>query len=253
MLDKAFELELIAFTADSCSMAEAAGADRIELCANPLEGGTTPSPGMIIQARMNTVIDLYPIIRPRGGDFNYSDAEFDVMQKDVIFCKQQGCDGVVIGMLNVDGTVDEEKTQRLVQTAWPMGVTFHRAFDHVHDQFEGLEAVIRCGCERILTSGGMPTAAEGAQRIAQLIGQADGRIDIMPGSGIRSNNIISLAKATGAHVFHSSARMHYHSTAQKVNERLPMSENKHHGLDPGEAASLYQKLVEYFGNTELIP
>ncbi|MBK7306184.1 MAG: copper homeostasis protein CutC [Chitinophagaceae bacterium] len=215
-----FRLEVIGFTIESCILAQAAGAHRIELCDNPGEGGTTPSYGFIKAARENLRIELYPIIRPRGGDFFYSDAEFDVMKVDVKLCKDLGCDGVVIGMLNADGTVDKKRCKELVEIAYPLGVTFHRAFDRVSDAAQALEDVIEIGCERILTSGLVPNALNGAETLAALIKQADERIIIMPGSGIRAGNIIELAQKTGAVEFHTSARMNIDSKMNYTNEGM---------------------------------
>src|SRR5581483_5638468 len=138
-------------------------------------------------------IDVYPIIRPRGGDFLYTEEEFDIMMKEVAYCKQVGCNGVVIGLLNADGAIDKKRTARLVDIAYPLGVTFHRAFDWAANPFEAMEDIISVGCERILTAGQRPTAPEGAELINQLVRQADDRIIIMPGSGIRADNIAALA------------------------------------------------------------
>ena len=201
-----FKLEVIAFNIESCELAQKSGAHRIELCDNPGEGGTTPSIGMIKAARQKVTIELFPIIRPRGGDFLYTDDEFDIMKEDILQCKKIGCDGVVIGLLNEDGTVDTNRTSILVNLAYPMSVTFHRAFDRAQDPFKAMEDIINCGCERILTSGQQPTASEGIELITALIKQADERIIIMPGSGLRSDNIISIAKQSGAVELHSSAR-----------------------------------------------
>jgi len=216
-------LEIIAFNITSCIRAQSAGASRIELCDNPADGGTTPSFGFIKAAREQLRIPLYCMIRPRGGDFLYSDEEIAIMKKDVAVCKELGCDGVVFGLLNADGAVDIKNTAELVRLAYPMGVTFHRAFDRVKDPESALEVIIETGCERILTSGLKPTAPEGAELIARLIKDADDRIIIMPGSGVRSGNIMELAKKTGATEFHSSARMkldsrmNYSNAAMKEN------------------------------------
>jgi copper homeostasis protein len=201
-----FKLEVIAFNIESCELAQQSGAHRIELCDNPGEGGTTPSIGMIKAAREKVDIELFPIIRPRGGDFLYSDDEFEIMKEDILQCKKIGCDGVVIGLLNADGNVYKIRTSQLVNLAYPMSVTFHRAFDRANDPFKAMEDIIECGCERILTSGQQPTASEGIELITSLIKQADERIIIMPGSGLRSDNIISIAQQSGAIEFHSSAR-----------------------------------------------
>jgi copper homeostasis protein len=215
-----FKLEVIGFNIESCLLAQAAGAHRIELCDNPGEGGTTPSYGFIKAAREKLKIDLYPIIRPRGGDFLYSAAEFEVMKADVQMCKDLGCDGVVIGMLNADGSVDKVRCRQLVALAYPLGVTFHRAFDRVSNASKALEDIIEIGCERILTSGLQPAASEGAETIVSLIKQATERIIIMPGSGVRSENITELAKTTGAVEFHTSARMNMESKMTYVNEMM---------------------------------
>jgi copper homeostasis protein len=215
-----FQLEICAFNLASAIVAQGSGADRIELCGSPAEGGTTPSPGIIRSARELLRIALYPIIRPRGGDFLYSDEEFRVMLRDIEYCKQVGCNGVVIGMLNADGTVDQARCARLVEAAYPLGVTFHRAFDWASNPFEALETIIQLGCERILTSGQRPTAEEGVELIDQLVREADDRIVIMPGSGIRSANIVSLAEKTGASEFHTSARLLQASAMSYVNTRM---------------------------------
>jgi copper homeostasis protein len=213
-------LEVIGFNIESCSLAQVAGAHRIELCDNTGEGGTTPSYGFIKAARKNLQIDLFPIIRPRGGDFLYTDAEFEVMKTDIKICKELECDGVVIGMLNADGTVDKKRCSQLVELAYPLGVTFHRAFDRVNNPSQALEDIIEIGCERILTSGLQPTALDAAELIASLIKQADERIIIMPGSGVRSDNIIELAKKTGAKEFHSSARINIASKMEYTNAAM---------------------------------
>ena len=213
-----FKLEVIAFNIESCELAQQSGAHRIELCDNPGEGGTTPSIGMIKAAREKVDIELFPIIRPRGGDFLYSDDEFDIMKEDILQCKKISCDGVVIGLLHADGTVDKIRTSQLVNLAYPMSVTFHRAFDRANDPFKAMEDIIECGCERILTSGQQPTALEGIELILALIKKAEERIIIMPGSGLRSDNIISIAQQSGAIEFHSSARM---TTDSKMNFNNP--------------------------------
>jgi len=200
------QLEIIAFNISSCEIAQAAGATRIELCDNPADGGTTPSYGFIKAARRVLDIDLYAMIRPRGGDFLYSESEFEILKADVEMCKKLGCNGVVIGLLKNDGSVDKVRTRTLVELAHPMGVTFHRAFDRTRDPSQALEDVIATGCERILTSGQLPNCLDGAALIAELRRQADGRIIIMPGSGLKSSNIIDVARVTGANEFHASAR-----------------------------------------------
>jgi len=218
-----YKLEVIGINIQGCMIAQASGAGRIELCDNPHDGGTTPSYGFIKAAREKLQIALFPIIRPRGGDFLYSNEEFEIMKIDVQTCKQLGCDGVVIGILNADGTVDKARCSQLVELAYPLGVTFHRAFDRVNDASKALEDIIDIGCERILTSGLQPTALQGADMIAALVKQADGRIIIMPGSGVRSDNIIELAKRTGAKEFHTSARINTGSKMSYTNEAMKES------------------------------
>ena len=166
---------------------------------------------------------MYPIIRPRGGDFFFNAAEFEIMQADITICKKLGCDGIVIGMLNADGTVDIPRCRQLVELAYPMGVTFHRAFDRTNDAFKAMEDIIAIGCERILTSGQKPNAIDGTDLIAALIKQADDRIIIMPGSGVRSDNITTLAEKTGAVEFHSSARVFVNTKMNYVNSEMKES------------------------------
>ncbi len=214
-----YKLEVIGFTIEGCMIAQKAGAHRIELCDNPADGGTTASYGFIKAAREKLQIELFPIIRPRGGDFFYSEDEFTIIKNDVRVCKELGCDGIVIGILTKDGKVDKLKCSLLVEYAYPLGVTFHRAFDRTVDPFEALEDIIDIGCERILTSGQMPTAFEGAELIKQLIEKADDRIIIMPGSGVRADNIIEIAEATGAVEFHTSARI-------QLDNKISVDENE---------------------------
>ena len=183
-----------------------AGADRVELCDNLAEGGTTPSYGTITSARDNLDIGLNVIIRPRGGDFLYSDREFDIMIRDIEKCGEIGADGVVIGILNIDGTIDMERTAILVQRAGSMPVTFHRAFDMCSDPFRGLEEIILSGATRILTSGQKSTVPEGAELLSKLVNIAGERIIIMPGSGLDESNIAAMAKITGAKEFHLTGR-----------------------------------------------
>jgi copper homeostasis protein len=210
-------LEIAVFNIQSAMLAVNADADRIELCENPADGGTTPSFGALKTVREKITIPVFPIIRARGGDFFYNDDEFEVMQKDVVLCRQLGFEGVVIGLLNKDASVDKERTKRLVDLAYPLEVTFHRAFDRTKDAFRSLEDIIDCGCQRILTSGQVPNAFDGKELIKQLNEQADDRIIIMPGSGVRSNNIKALAAFTGVTELHSSARKNIDSKMEFAN------------------------------------
>lgn len=210
-------LEVCAFNLQSCIIAERAGAKRVELCDNPVEGGTTPSYGAIRWTREKITIDLYPIIRPRAGYYFYSDEEFAIMKQDVMVCKQLGCDGISTGVQLQNGAIDKERMKRLVEWAYPMGVTCHRVFDATPDPFQALEDLIECGCERVLTSGQKTAAPEATDILARLVQQADGRIIIMPGAGVRSSNIEKLIRETGAREFHTSARKIIPDTLQFEN------------------------------------
>jgi len=198
--------EICLDSADSCAKAQEGGADRVELCSALMEGGLTPSYGMIIEARKAlTTTKLFVIIRPRGGDFCYSESEFQAMMHDTKIAKELGADGIVVGILKPDGGIDVERTSKLVELARPLPVTFHRAFDMARDPFEAMESIISMGCERILTSGQESSSFEGAELIAELIRRAKGRIIIVPGGGVRERNIKKIRDITGAKEFHFSA------------------------------------------------
>jgi copper homeostasis protein len=199
-------LEVAVFNIESAIAAEAAGANRLELCENPNEGGTTPSYGTLTVVAKTISIPVFPIIRPRGGDFLYTNAEFEVMKNDIQICKELGFAGVVIGLLLPDGSIDKERTKELVQLAAPMAVTFHRAFDRCNDPIRGLLDIIETGCKRILTSGQVPSAPGALDQLQTLVHEAGDNIIIMPGSGVRGNNIATIKTVTMAKEFHSSAR-----------------------------------------------
>jgi copper homeostasis protein len=201
-----YTIEIATSDFESTQNAIRGGADRIELCANLSEGGTTQSYGVIRKCRENFITKIYPIIRVRGGDFLYTEEEFECMYFDAINCKHLGCDGVVIGFLNRDGSIDTKRTSKIVEAVYPLGVTFHRAFDRCKNPVEALEQIIQCGCERILTSGQQLTAPDGIELITALHKHANGRIAIMPGSGVRKDNIEHLAQVTGCTEFHTSLR-----------------------------------------------
>lgn len=240
-----FTLEVAAFTLEGALIAQKAGADRIELCDNPGEGGTTPSFGMLKTARKKIQVQLYPMIRPRGGNFVYTDDEFEMMKIDLQLCKAIKCDGVVIGMLNADGTVDKKRCAELVELAGGMSVTFHRAFDRAADPFQALEDIIDIGCERILTSGQVPNALDGSKLIFQLIEKADDRITIMPGSGVRSTNIAEIAEQTCATEFHTSARMNVEH--KKIYQQKSMNENLSIvAVDEKEVKATLKALEKFF-------
>jgi copper homeostasis protein len=215
-----FVLEIAVFNISSALAAAKAGADRIELCENPTDGGTTPSFGTLKTARKKINIPIFPIVRPRGGDFLYSDEEFEVMKKDILLIKDLGFEGMVIGLLKRDGTIDKQRIAKLVELAYPMEVTFHRAFDRAAEPLHALEEIITCGCQRILTSGQVPNAIDAKELIRQLIQQADERIMIMPGSGVRSNNIPELFAYTNAQEFHSSARKNISSHMEFMQKSM---------------------------------
>lgn len=220
------------------------GAYRIELCAALSEGGTTPSYGTIKKCRENFDVQLFPIIRPRGGDFLYTDEEFGIMSRDVKICKELGCDGAVVGLLNADGTIDLKRTSKLIELVYPLELTFHRAFDRCKDPFEAMEQLIDIGCQRILTSGQQPTAALGIDLISQLVKAADERIIIMPGSGVRKDNIKELAERTGAKEFHSSLRAKQKSKMEFIHPAFAMNEESYSNsaIDPEEVKQLRQAL-----------
>ena len=201
-----YKFEICANSVASCKAAQEGGADRVELCAGIPEGGTTPSYGMIATARKNITIGLNVIIRPRGGDFLYSEDEIQEMIEDIRMAKNLGVDGLVFGCLRPDGSVDMEVMKRLMDAAGDTPVTFHRAFDHCSDPYQALEDIISCGCCRILTSGCRPTALEGAELLSDLVKRAGDRIIIMPGCGVKEGNIAEIARLSGAREFHFSAR-----------------------------------------------
>jgi len=200
------QLEVCAFGIQSCLVAEKAGATRVELCDNPIEGGTTPSYGTIKKVREKIAIDLYPIIRPRSMNYFYDDTEWTILLEDILMCRELGCNGVSVGVQKRNGTIDADKMQQLVEIAYPLKVTCNRAFDAVPDPFAALEILINAGCERVLTSGLAATAPQGMAVLKKLVKQAGKRISIMPGAGVRSENIATLINETGAWEYHTSAR-----------------------------------------------
>ena len=221
------------------------GTDRVELCANLAEGGTTPSYAHIKKCRETFDIALFPIIRPRGGDFLYTKDEFEIMKNDIKLCKELGCEGIVIGLLNMDGTIDMTRTSELIELAYPLEVTFHRAFDRCKDPFAALEELIEIGCQRILTSGQKPTVSEGVDLIAELNKKADDRIIILPGSGVRKDNIKMLAEKTGCIEFHSSLRGKAKSPMQFVHPAFADSAESYFNneISPDEVRALRNSLL----------
>jgi len=238
------KLEIIGFNIESCIAAQEAGADRIELCANPREGGTTPSYSYIKAARGKLHIHLYVMIRPRGGDFLFSKDDFQIMKDDIAICKQLGADGIVTGVLTTEGKIDKKRCSELIDLAYPLEATFHRAFDRVANPPEALEDIIDLGFERILTSGLKPKAIEAVHLLSQLIQQASERIIIMPGSGVNAENMISIAESTGAKEFHSSASNLIESKMEYINADLKETLN-YVAVNKEEVKKMVELLKDY--------
>jgi copper homeostasis protein len=214
-------IEIVVDSVESALAAQAGGADRVELCANLLEGGTTPSAGMIAQVRDQISIGLHVIIRPRGGDFCYTEQEFAVMLEEIIWARTLGVDGVVFGILTPEGDVDVARTRELIQLARPMSVTFHRAFDMARDPFRALDDLIGLDVDRLLTSGQAPSALEGLDLIAELIRRAAGRLSVMPGGGV-ARHIREIVERSGAREVHFSATTSVESAMRYRNPRVAM-------------------------------
>lgn len=198
-------IEVVVYNIDSALKAAVGGADRIELCDNPGEGGTTPSAGTIEVVRQNVSIDVYVMIRPRGGDFHYSNYEFFAMKRDVTLCQRLSVDGIVTGILTTEGKIDKKRCKEIIDRARPLKVTCHRAFDMTRDPIEALEDCIEVGFDRILTSGHQKQAHLGKALIADLVARAGNRIKIMAGSGVNSQNVAALVSDTNVREIHFSA------------------------------------------------
>ncbi|GAB3925508.1 copper homeostasis protein CutC [Mucilaginibacter myungsuensis] len=240
-------LEVCANSATSAIAAQAGGAIRVELCNNLHQGGTTPSQGHIVLSRKALEIQVYTIIRPRSGDFLYTDDEFEIMKADVEQSIDLGCDGVVFGILNKDGSVDMARNAQLIGMAHKagLGATFHRAFDVANDMHKTLEDLIELGFERVLTSGGRSSAMEGISNIHKCIEQANGRINIMPGAGINADNVANLIRFTNATEIHSSARAIVHSAMEFRNDAIMMGSRYVDEYATYETdANIVRKLIE---------
>ncbi len=207
---------------ESALAAERGGADRVELCSNLIEGGLTPSYGVLKVARERLTIGLMAMVRPRGGDFCYSEAEFAAMRHDVRMAKEAGADGVVFGVLTPDGHVDADRTRRLVADARPLPVTFHRAFDMTRDPFEALETLVELGVDRVLTSGQEPSVLEGLDLIGRLVERAAGRIVVMPGGGITDRNIARIRAGAAVSELHFAGGEPVESRMRFRNPRVFM-------------------------------
>lgn len=234
-------LEIAVFNIESALLAANSGADRLELCENPLEGGTTPSYGFLKHIAEQISIPVFPIIRPRGGDFLYSDAEFKQICYDIELCKDLGFKGVVSGVILANGQVDYKRTKEMVSLAGNMQFTFHRAFDRTIDPLKALVTIIETGAHRILTSGQVPNAFDGKDLIKQLVEIAANNIIILPGSGVRASNIKDLQAFTGAKELHSSARISVNSFMEY--QPISMNENmKNTHVDAAEIKAMKTQL-----------
>jgi copper homeostasis protein len=218
------ELEICVDSVESAVAAETGGAQRIELCSALSEGGLTPSAGTMREVRARVKLGVYAMIRPRGGDFLYSVEELAIMRRDIETAREAGADGIVLGLLNIDGTIDIQNTTELVKLARPMKVTFHRAIDMTPDMAQALEDVIATGAVRILTSGGEANASLGSARLATLVKANAGRIKIMVCGNVRPENLNEIASITGAQEFHAAMRTPVASPVTFRNRNLSMGD-----------------------------
>jgi copper homeostasis protein len=241
-------LEICTDSIASSLAAASGGAHRLELCAALPLGGLTPSAGTIRLVRQQVALPLHVLIRPRSGDFYYSAEEFDIMRHDILTARNLGADGVVLGLLQPDGTIDRDRTRQLVELARPMAVTFHRAFDVCADPFRALGELLDLGIERLLTSGQQSSAPQGAALIAQLVERAGTRLQVMPGAGINADNIAHLARQTGAREFHMSlsskttSPMTFRREEVKMGGTLPASEYEHYQTDAARVREIVKIL-----------
>jgi copper homeostasis protein len=242
-MDEPVLVEVCVDSVESAMFAQEGGARRVELCDNLMEGGTTPSAGAIAVARQRLTIGLNVIVRPRGGDFCYSDVEFEVMRQDVQRARDLGADGVVIGLLREDGTVDAERTRALVELARPASVTFHRAFDMCRDPHEALEALVGLGLDRVLTTGQENAIGDGLDLVAEMVRRARGRIVVMPGGG-NDRNIRTIVSRTGAREVHVTgtrgveSRMRHRNTRCFMGGELRPPEYSWNVTDPGRIRAI---------------
>lgn len=240
-------VEIAVSDPESAFAAQTGGADRVELFSNWMEGGTTPSSGMIAVIREHLAIDLQVMIRPRGGDFFYSRDEFDVMKRDIAMAKSLGANGVVFGLVNLEGEVDMERTGELVETARPLSTTFHRGFDMCRDLPRALEDLIACGINRVLTSGGEAKASDGKRMLAELVRLAGNRISVMVGGSVREDNVRAILEETGAREIHAGLRSTTPSPMHFRNPKIlfgPESRGEYERIvvRAGDVRDLVQKL-----------
>jgi len=238
-----YRFEVAVDSLESALIAQDCGADRIELCADLGIGGITPSPGLLQLAFERLRIPVYVMIRPRRGDFLYSDAEFEVMLRDIDVMKSAGAQGAVFGVLTADGDVDVERTSHLVHAARPLNVTFHRAFDMCRNPRAALAKLIDMGVDTLLTSGQAPSAVEGMPLIVEMVAWAADKIDIMPGAGIHPGNIARIAEATGARTFHFSARETVDGPMRYRNARALMGQARGEFLRTKASAERIQRIM----------
>ncbi|OYT15814.1 MAG: copper homeostasis protein CutC [Bacteroidetes bacterium 4572_77] len=235
-------LEICCYSAESALLAEKAGADRIELCDNFTEGGTTPSYATIKYAIENLKIPINVIIRPRGGDFLYSDMEYEIMKQEVLEVKKLGVNGIVFGILKSNGEIDMERTKEIMELAYPLEHTFHRAFDMCENHLHSLEILKELGINRVLTSGGENNAYDGIELLSKLVELAGNEIIIMPGSGINKNTIGEILQRTGASEFHSSAKTFISSAMSYLNPDIKMG--KVHNIDEYKKISVNTEQIK---------
>ena len=224
-------IEICVDSVASARAAERGGAQRVELCSDLLEGGITPSLGLLEAVRGGISIPLHTIIRPRAGDFCYSEEELEVMRRDVAFAKRAGADGVVLGVLDLSGRVDISRTRQLIELARPMSVTFHRAFDVSADLHQSLEDVCDAGADRILTSGGEQDATKGIDMIAKLVQSSRARISIMAGSGITAKTVPQILERTGVREIHAGLGTPVTNPIPQANGRVSLRKTQSQGYE----------------------
>lgn len=242
------KLEICANSFTSALAAQNGGAHRVELCENMAEGGTTPSYAQIKLCKEKLNIEVWPIIRPRGGDFLYSELEFNLMKEDIKICKSLNCDGIVLGILKHNGEIDAIRCAELIELARPMPVAFHRAFDMSNNLSEALEDLINLRVVRVLTSGAANTALAGVEVIKNLVNQAQNRIEIMPGAGINPKNINQILSITGATNIHSSARVNVESKMEFRNPITKMGTETDEYAYQQTSVHLVKQLIENISN-----